>query len=576
MDQSAVPVVSAGPSPERAPRVEGTLEVVPLGGLGEFGMNMMAISWQDTTILIDAGVMFPDPDQLGVDLIIPDLTYVEARRPQVKALVLTHGHEDHIGAVPHVMPLFDGPVYGTAMTLALVEPKLEEHAIDPGDRLKVVKPRDVVTIGPFAVEFIRVTHSMPDCVALAITTPVGLVVHTGDFKIDQTPIDGEHFDLHRFAELGRRGVLALFADSTNVDRRGFTGPEVEVLDAFEELFTSTHGKLVVAAFSSSIYRMQILVDLAVQFDRRVAFVGRSIVKNAEIAQRLGFLHVPSGVQIRESEVPSYASQDVLCITTGSQGEPQAALPRISIDDHRFVRLGPDDTVVFSARAIPGNEKAIARTMSHVARRGADVVTDTIKHVHVSGHGSVEELKLVLSLVRPRYFIPIHGEYRHLSEHARAAQRVMSGLEPKLQVLLAEDGDTLQFDAQGARIADKAPAGRVLIDVTRIGEVGDEVLRDRRHLAGDGVIVAVVAINKQTGMLVGEPEMVARGFVVSESEAASIFRDGAAVVAECIGGSGVEERTDQGLMAEKLRSELRRFFKKRSGRRPLVLPILMEI
>jgi len=552
------------------------LEVVPLGGLGEFGMNMMALSWGDTTILVDAGVMFPDPDQLGVDLIIPDMTYIEARRERVKALILTHGHEDHIGAVPHVWPLFDGPVFGTAMTLALIEPKLEEHAIDPGTRLATVKPHDIVTIGPFTVEFIRVTHSMPDCVALAITTPAGVIVHTGDFKIDQTPIDGEHFDLHRLAELGRQGVLALFADSTNVDRQGFTGPEIEVIDAFEELFTSTHGKLVVAAFSSSIYRMQILVDLATQFDRKVAFVGRSMVKNAEIAQRLGFLRIPAGVQIRDSDVPSYASQDVLCVATGSQGEPQAALSRISIDDHRFVRLGPDDTVVFSARAIPGNEKAIARTMSHVARRGADVVTDAIKHVHVSGHGSAEEIKLVLSLVRPRYFVPIHGEYRQLSQHARVAKRVMAGVEPKLQVLLAENGDTIQFDEHGARIAEKAPAGRVLIDVTRIGEVGDEVLRDRRHLAGDGVVVAVVAINNQTGALVGEPEMVARGFVVAESEATTMFKDASDVVAECIETSRVEERTDQGLMTEKLRIELRRFFKKRSGRRPLVLPILMEI
>ena len=565
MNQSAVPVVS----PSR-------LEIVPLGGLGEFGMNMMAVSWENTTIVIDAGVMFPDPDQLGVDLIIPDLTYLESRRDQVRALILTHGHEDHIGAVPHVLPLFDGPVYGTAMTLALIEPKLEEHSIDAGDRLKTVKPHDVVTVGPFSVEFIRVTHSMPDCVALAITTPVGLIVHTGDFKIDQTPIDGEHFDLHRFAELGRSGVLALFADSTNVDRKGFTGPEIEVIDAFEELFTSTHGKLVVATFSSSIYRMQVLVDLAVQFERRVAFVGRSMVKNAEIAQRLGFLRIPAGVQIRDADVPSHASQDLLCITTGSQGEPQSALPRISIDDHRFVRLGPDDTVVFSARPIPGNEKAIARTISHIARRGADVVTESIKHVHVSGHGSAEELKLVLSLVRPRYFVPIHGEYRHLAQHAREAQRVLAGTEQELQVLLAENGDVIQFDKRGARIADKAPAGRVLIDVTRIGEIGDEVLRDRRHLAGDGVVVAVVAINRQTGALVGEPEMVARGFVVGEGEESSIFRDAAGVVAECIAASSVEERTDHGLMTEKLRGELRRFFKKRSGRRPLVLPVLMEI
>jgi ribonuclease J len=565
MNQSAVPAVSPA-----------TLEVVALGGLGEFGMNMMAVSWEDTTVLIDAGVMFPDPDQLGVDLIIPDMTYVEARRDQVKALVLTHGHEDHIGGVAHVMPLFDGPVYGTAFTLALLEPKLEEHGIDVADRLKTVQPRDVIEVGPFKIEFIRVTHSMPDCVALAITTPAGVIVHTGDFKIDQTPIDGQHFDLHRFAELGAQGVLALFADSTNVDRKGFTGSEVEVIEAFEEVFTSTHGKLVVAAFSSSVYRMQVLVDLAVQFERKVAFVGRSMTRNAEIAQRLGFLRVPSGVQIRDLDIQNYASQDVLCLATGSQGEPQAALARISIDDHRYVKLGPDDTVVLSARAIPGNEKAISRMMSHIARRGADVITDNMKHVHVSGHASAEELKLVLSLVRPRYFVPVHGEFRQLSQHARIAERVMAGSNRKVQVLLAQDGDIVQFDRHGARIADKAPTGRVLIDVTRTGEVGDEVLRDRRHLAGDGVIVAVVAISRQTGTLVGEPELVARGYVVSEGESASLFGDAAGVIADCIEASSVEERTDQGLMTEKLRGELRRFFKKRSGRRPLVLPVLMEI
>ena len=553
-----------------------TLEVVALGGLGEFGMNMMALSWEESTILIDAGVMFPEPDQLGVDLIIPDMTFVESRRDKVKALVLTHGHEDHIGAVPHVIEMFDGPVYGTAMTLAFVEPKLEEHGIDPGDRLRTVKPRQQVTVGPFSIEFIRVTHSMPDCVALAITTPLGTIIHTGDFKIDQTPIDGHHFDLHRFAELGTQGVLALFADSTNIDRRGFTGPEIEVIDAFEELFTATTGKLVVAAFSSSIYRMQVLVDLAAQFDRKVAFVGRSVVQNVEIAQRLGYLRIPAGMQIRDSDVQNYASQDVLCITTGSQGEPQAALPRIAIDDHRFVKLGPDDTVVFSARSIPGNEKAIARTMSHVARRGADVVTPDMKHVHVSGHGSAEELKLVLSLVRPRYFIPIHGEYRQLSQHARIAAKVMRGADRQVQVLLAQDGDIIQFDTHGARIADRAPTGRVLIDTTRVGEVGDEVLRDRRHLAGDGVVVAVVAISRHTGTMAGVPEVVARGFVIDEGDEKSLFADASRVIGDCIATAGVEERTDQGLMTEKLRVELRRFFKKRSGRRPLVLPVLMEI
>jgi ribonuclease J len=565
MNQSVTPDVS--PS---------TLEVVALGGLGEFGMNMMAVSWEDTTILIDAGVMFPEPDQLGVDLIIPDMTFVEARRGNVKALVLTHGHEDHIGAVPHVLGLFDGPVYGTAMTLAFVEPKLDEHGIDAADRLQIITPRQRVTVGPFTIEFIRVTHSMPDCVALAITTPIGTLIHTGDFKIDQTPIDGQHFDLHRFAELGTEGVLALFADSTNIDRPGFTGPEIDVIDAFEELFTSTQGKLVVAAFSSSIYRMQVLVDLAAQFERKVAFVGRSIVQNTEIAQRLGYLRVPSGMQIRDAEVQNYASQDVLCVTTGSQGEPQAALSRIAIDDHRYVKLGREDTVVFSARSIPGNEKAIARTMSHIARRGAEVITPDMKHVHVSGHGSAEELKLVLSLVRPRYFVPIHGEYRQLARHARVAERVMRGADRRVQVLLAQDGDIIQFDAQGARIADKAPTGRVLIDTTRVGEVGDEVLRDRRHLAGDGVVVAVVAISRHTGAMTGEPELVARGFVVNEGQQESLFADAARVIGDCIASAGVEERTDQGLMTEKLRVELRRFFKKRSGRRPLVLPVLMEI
>jgi ribonuclease J len=553
-----------------------TLEVIPLGGLGEFGMNMMAMSWEDATILVDAGVMFPDPDQLGVDLIIPDFSYVEARRDKILALVLTHGHEDHIGAVPHVMPLFDGPVYATPLTLALVEPKLEEHGIEAGSRLKPVRPREVVTLGPFSVEFIRVTHSMPDCVALAISTPAGVVLHTGDFKIDQTPIDGQPCDLHRFAELGAQGVLALFSDSTNVDRRGFTGPETDVIEGFEEVFTSAHGKLVVALFSSSIYRMQVLVDLAAQFDRKVAFVGRSIVQNSEIAQRLGYLRIPSGVQIRDSDVPNYTSEDVLCLVTGSQGEPQAALSRIAIDDHRYVKLGPDDTVVLSARAIPGNEKAIARTLSHVARRGADAVTAEMKGIHVSGHGSVEELKLVLSLVRPRYFVPIHGEYRQLAQHARVAKRVLRGVDRPLQVLLAQNGDIIHFDRHGARIADKAPTGRVLIDGTRVGEVGDEVLRDRRHVAADGLVVAVVAINRQTGALVGNPEIISRGFVVDERQSPALFTAAAGVIAECIATSNLEERTDQGLMTEKLLIELRRFFKRRSGRRPLVLPVLMEI
>jgi len=548
------------------------LEVVPLGGLGEFGMNMLALSWGETTIVVDAGVMFPDPELLGVDRIIPDLTYLQ-QKGRAAALVLTHGHEDHIGAVPHVLPYVDGPVYGTPLTLALVEPKLAEHGIQ-GRTLVAVRPRDRVTIGPFVVEFIRVTHSIPDCVALAIHTPVGVVIHTGDFKIDQTPIDGQHFDVHRFAELGASGVLALFADSTNIDRRGFTGSEREVIEAFEEIFTSTAGRLVVAAFASSIYRMQILVDLATQFDRKVAFLGRGMMQNSEIAQRLGYLRIPTGVQIRDSDVNSFPAQDVLCMATGSQGEPMAALSRIAIDDHRFVKLGPDDTVVLSARAIPGNEKAIGRVMNHIARRGSEVVYEGVKHVHVSGHGSEEELKLMLSLVKPRYFVPVHGEFRHLSQHARIAARVFAGRDPRPEVLLAENGDLLLFDEHSARLGGKVPVGRILIDGTLTGEVADEVLRDRRHLSEDGLVVPVVAINKQTGALEGVPDIITRGFVMEDSQA--LLADASRMLTEVMEQTSVEERTDQGLIKEKLRVELRRFLRKRSGRRPFVLPVIMEI
>jgi ribonuclease J len=438
-------------------------------------------------------------------------------------------------------------------------------------RFKTIRPRDRVTVGRFEIEFLRVTHSIPDCVAVSITTPHGVVVHTGDFKIDQTPLDGEHFDFHRFAELGAAGVLALLSDSTNVDRKGFTGSELEVTDAFEEIFTSAAGRIVVAMFSSSIFRMQILVDLAARFERRVALIGRGVNENAEIAQRLGYLRVPAGVIARDSEVKSLPSQDVVCICTGSQGEPQAALPRIAIDDHRHVKLDADDTVVFSAREIPGNEKAIGRVMNHIARRGAEIIDDGMKHVHVSGHGSAEELKLVLSLVRPKYFVPIHGEYRQLARHARIASTVSRGTT----VLLAENGDVIRFDHAGGRLAERRPAGRILIDGTRSGEVGDEVLRDRRHLAGDGLVVPVFTINRQTGGLEELPHIVTRGFVV-DARTEALLKEIPGLLAATLDGASVEERTDPGLIKEKIRVDLQRFFRKRSGLRPLVLPVVMEI
>jgi ribonuclease J len=543
-----------------------TIEIVALGGLREFGMNLMAISCGGTCLVVDAGVSFPDVELLGIDLVIPDLTYLQQRR--VSALVLTHGHEDHIGAVPYLLPYVDGPVYGTALTLALVRPKLDEHGLDD-DALRTVRPKDVVDVGPFRVEFIRVTHSMPDCVALAIHTPLGVLVHTGDFKIDQTPIDGEQFDFHRFAELGRAGVLALFGDSTNIDRKGFSGSEVEVTDAFEELFTSTPGMIVVAAFSSSLYRMQVIVDLAAQFDRRVAFVGRGVVSTSTIAQELGYLKMPAGVQIRDADVRNHPPGAVVCITTGSQGEPMAALPRIAIDDHKHVKLAEDDTVVFSARAIPGNERAIGRVMNHIAHRGAEVVYEGIKHVHVSGHGSEEELKLMLSLVRPRFFVPIHGEYRHLMRHARVAERVTGG---RTEVIVIENGDRLLFDRNGAQFGERVPTGRVFIDGTRTGEIGDEVLRDRRHLAADGVVVPVVAINRETGRVEGLPDVITRGIVRDEA----LMKDAPDHVVDIIASASVEERTDVGLIREKLRIDLQRIFRRHSGGRPLIVPVIMEI
>lgn len=563
--------MSASYDAQAAPAVD----VVPLGGLGEFGLHMMAISCGETTILIDAGAMFPEADLPGVDLVVPALDYLDTRGGRVAALVLTHGHEDHIGAVPYVLKRVDGPVIGTPFTLALVDRKLEEHGVELGDRATTIVPGDSVQVGPFRLEFIRVTHSIPDCVAVAIHTPQGVLIHTGDFKIDYTPLDHQPSDLGRLAELGAAGVLGLFADSTNVDRRGVTGSETDVRDAFDEVFATTEGKIVVASFASSVYRMQLIVDLAAQFDRQLAFVGRGMQENSQIAQRLGYLRVPTGVGIKDSDVSSHAPADIVCLVTGSQGEPQAALSRIAIDEHRHVSLGADDVVVLSARAIPGNEKAIGRVVNHLARRRVDIVTEDTKHVHVSGHASVEELKLVLSLVRPRYLIPVHGEFRQLARHAKVAEFVTGGLPSPTSVLLVENGHRVRFDHAGARVVDTVATGRVLIDGTRTGEIDGVMIRDRRQLAADGLVVPVVVINRQTGLLEGVPELVARGFV-PEAEAGDVLSDAGAFIANVIAECSAAERTDEGLLKERIRGELRRFLKRRTGRRPMVMPVVMEI
>jgi ribonuclease J len=558
---------------QHAAGVPGTpvVDVIPLGGVGEFGMNMLLVACGDTAVLIDAGVMFPEPELFGVDLVIPDLSVLDPYRGRIRALVLTHGHEDHIGAIAHVIGRVDGPVYASPFTLAMIAPKLAAADIDAGHQLVAVSPRQRIEVGPFTLEFLRVTHSMPDCLAVAVHTPAGVILHTGDFKIDQTPLDGGHFDLHRFAELGQQGVLALLSDSTNADRRGFTGSEREVLEGFEELFASATGKIVITTFSTSIYRLQLLCDLAEQFDRKVAFVGRGMQQNSQIALRLGALKLAPGLQIADSDVRDFPAQDVVCLCTGSQGEPLAALPRIAIDDHRYVSLAPGDTVAFSARSIPGNEKAISRVMNHVARRGAEVVTDSDRHIHVSGHGSAEELKLVLSLVRPRYFVPIHGEYRQLARHGRMAGTVC----PSATVMMLQDGDVLRFEDGEARIADRVATGRVLIDGTRTGEIGDEVLRDRRHLAADGLVVPIVAINTQTGALEQPPTVVTRG-LANDQRHEAMLREAPGLLTAAIESASREERTDPGLLKERVRVEMQRLFRKRAGRRPLVLPVVMEV
>jgi len=560
MSTSAIP-------PETGP----VLDVIPLGGLGEFGMNMLLVVWEETAILIDAGAMFPGPELPGVDLVIPRLEGLTERVGRLTAVVLTHGHEDHIGALPYVWSLLDGPVYGTPLTLALVGPKLEEHGLDPADRLREIAPGDTITAGAMELEFIRVTHSIPDCVAIAIHTPAGVIVHTGDYKFDQTPLDGEPLDVQRFAELGRSGVLALFGDSTNIERPGYTGSEQDVVPGLDEVFSHATGKIVVAAFSSSLHRIQIVADLAAQHGRKLAFAGRGVVQNTQIAERLGHLRLPAGLRIRASEIGDYAARDIVCVTTGSQGEPRAALSRIAVDGHRHIVLEPNDVVVFSARAIPGNRRAIGRVMDQVARRGAQLVDGDRRPVHVSGHGSSEELKLMLSLVKPRHFVPMHGEYRYLAEHARMAARVTGG---RTTVLLAEDGDVIRLAPGPGRIEGRIATGRALMDGTRSAEVGADVLRQRRQLAADGVVVPVITLSLD-GLVEGTPDVVTRGMVI-DARTSTLLQSLPAVAADVIRAAGPDERVDPAALTEHVRLELQRVFRKQAGRRPLVLPVILEI
>ena len=552
------------------------LQVIPLGGLGEFGMNMTAIRYADAILLVDCGMMFPDSELLGVDLVMPDLTFLKENQSQILAVVLTHGHEDHIGAVPYFLQEIDVPVYGTDFTLALVDRRLEEYDLETEPRFIKVKPKQIVEIGPFKIEFIHVTHSIVSAVALAITTPLGVIIHTGDFKVDPTPTDNELFDLHTLADYGKRGVLLLLSDSTNSDRPGYTESERAVRPRMEEVFNRAEKRVVVSCFSSSIHRIQLVLDLAQEYGRRVAVIGRSMVSVTEIAHGLGLLDIPDGILLRPQDAMDLPPDKVAILISGTQGEPMSALARVAVDNHKHVSVEQGDTVVLSARIIPGNEKAIFRMIDHMARRGADVMYGTMNPpLHVSGHASVEEMKLVLNLVRPRYFMPIHGEFRQLSKHARLAEHLrFAGLEDSF---IMESGDVLEIDHHGARKAGKVPVGRVCIDSGTVDDVVQEVvIRDRRHLSEDGIVLPIIAIDRQTGRIEALPEIVSRGFAAAAEDGSEFLQNARQVVAKTLEGSNQEEKADWGVMKEKVRADLKRYIVKETARRPLIMPVILEV
>ena len=549
-----------------------SLTAIPLGGLGEFGMNMMVLRYGDDIIVIDSGMMFPESELLGVDLVIPDITYLKQNRSKVRAIVLTHGHEDHIGALPYILRDLNVPVYGTRFTLALVKKRLDEAGLLDSTTLREVLPGRLVEIGPYEIEFISVTHSTVDCVALAIRTPLGVIVHTGDFKIDQTPVDGGPFDLHAFAKYGKEGVLALFSDSTNVERPGFTPSERAIVPRIEELCRSAPRRVILSCFASSIHRIQQVIDIAGRVNRKVAFVGRSMIDNVEIAHSLGLLRIPDGMVVRPQDIRSFDPRRIVILASGSQAEPMSSLSRIAVDNHRHVSIEENDSVILSARIIPGNEKSIFRMLDHMFRRRALVYYDNSAGViHVSGHASQEEQKLILQLVKPRYFVPVHGEYRHLFRHAALAHQLGAVSE---EIFLLEDGQAIEFTEDRASRRDPVTAGRVLVDSGSLEEIEEVVIRDRKHLSEDGVVVPIIAIDKHTGKLESQPEIVTRG-VMSEN-GQELLVGAREVLMKTVAESNSEENSDWGVIKEKIRVDLKRYINKQTSKRPLILPVILEV
>ncbi|MEQ8199828.1 MAG: ribonuclease J [Syntrophomonadaceae bacterium] len=550
---------------------DARLNIIPLGGMGEIGKNMMAIRYQDTIVVIDCGLMFPEDELLGIDVVIPDISYLIENKEKVKAILLTHGHEDHVGALPFVLKEINPPIFGSKLTLGIVEGKLKENNLT-NVKLNIVRPRDTIKIDQLEIEFFRVSHSIPDSLGIAIHTPLGIIFHTGDFKIDQTPVDGQVIDFRKMSELGEKGVLVMLSDSTNADRPGFTQSEKVVGRTFDELFGRCEGRIIVTTFASNVHRIQQVIDTAVKYGRKVAVVGRSMVNNVKISAQLGYIDIPENTMIELEEINRYPPEKLVIATTGSQGEPMSALTRMATADHRWVGIDSGDTVIISATPVPGNEKMVSKTIDLLFKQGAEVIYEREMGVHVSGHASQEELKLVLNLIKPRYFIPVHGESRHLMKHAKIAESL--GI-PHSRIFVVENGQIVEISKKRAQVIGKVTAGKILVDGLGVGDVGNIVLRDRRQLSQDGIMIVVVSINKETGEIVSGPDIVTRGFVyVRESE--QLIENSKLKVREAMEQSARKNITEWAVIKSQIRDKLGKHLFEVTGRRPMIMPIIMEI
>ena len=551
---------------------KGKLHIIPLGGLGEIGKNMTAYEYNGEIIVIDSGLAFPEDEMFGVDLVIPDIAYLLEHREQVRGIFLTHGHEDHIGGLPYILRQLQVPIFATKLTFGLIRGKLDEHGLVPHENSREIRPGDTVRQGPFYVEAFRVNHSIPDAVGFAVHTPIGTIVHTGDFKLDQTPVDGEVADFHRLAELGQKGVLALLSDSTNSERPGYTGSERSVGRVLEEVIGNAKQRVLVASFASNVHRIQQVMDAAHKLGRKVAVVGRSMENVVRISLELGYLKVGEGTLIDVDDINRFPANQIVIMTTGSQGEPMAALSRMATSEHKKVEILPGDTVIIAASPVPGNEKSVSRTINNLYRRGAEVVFSTNMGVHVSGHASQEEIKLMINLTQPRFFVPVHGEYRHLMQNSRLAESL--GV-PKSNILIGENGVVFEFTEGTAALVGKVNSGMVLVDGLGVGDVGNIVLRDRKLLAEDGVIVVVVAIDRDSQMLISGPDIVSRGFVyVRESD--QLIEDAKQKIRDALANADGRRLGDWSAIKSLVRDTVGRFVFERTRRRPMILPIVMEI